>query len=164
MPATTSRPNATKVCAIYEAGSISVCRAGDLVALHIHTTSGEVIVRMAERQFVVDCRGPRDANGNTLRTFEQLDEQSRHNAEKLIADKQAEHAAALGISDEMAAKCQQAWQVYVNDPMASQRTAAEKCGLVYVTFNTWVRHHHAIEAAQIRSERQGSYVTRGRKK
>src|SRR5690348_16461731 len=100
MQTLTSRTNATKVCALYEAGSISVCRAGDLVALNIHTTSGEVIIRMKERQFTADCRGPRDANGNPLRSFEELDAQARRRYDERQAAHDHAKNQSLGMSPE----------------------------------------------------------------
>lgn len=56
----------TDVVARYDAGSVAVCKAAGEVALHFGTTSGVVVVFMRLDDFVQQCRGPRDHNGQPL--------------------------------------------------------------------------------------------------
>lgn len=71
-PRPASRGRCTDVIARYRSGDVAVCKAGDEVALHFATTSGEVVVLMTERAFSRGARGPRDHHGNAFRTHEQL--------------------------------------------------------------------------------------------
>lgn len=62
----------TDVLASFDAGQIAPCRVGSVVALHIGTPQGEIIVRIAEKEFIKSCRGPADHHGNPWRTLEEL--------------------------------------------------------------------------------------------
>lgn len=75
----------TDVVAVYDAGTISPCRAGDKLVLHVMTTSGEVVIRCSERAFVQGCRGKADANGNLFRDLQLVD----------VDQRRANEAAAL---------------------------------------------------------------------
>jgi hypothetical protein len=89
-----SRKNVTKLAQLFTAGHVDVCKQGSEVALRFHTTEGLVIVRMEERHFVRDCRGPRDANGNPLRKWEELDGESQRQHDVRVARRQLELAEA----------------------------------------------------------------------
>lgn len=67
----------TDVVAWYEAGTVAPCKAGDDVAIRFSTTSGEVVIKMREKDWVRGARGPRDYNGNKFRTVEQFEEERR---------------------------------------------------------------------------------------
>lgn len=71
----------TDIAARFAAGSLAVCREGAVVALHIGTPQGEVVVTMGELDFVRAARGPRDHNGNLFRSLDQIDVETRHAAE-----------------------------------------------------------------------------------
>lgn len=157
-----SRRNPTRVVAIVDAGSVAVCKAGDKVALHFYTTEGEFVFRLREREFILGCRAPRDANGNPLRTFEQLEADLRHRYDELQAGIDQDRAAAIGISTESLILCEKAWGLYVTDKSLSQARAAKAVGVSLSTFNVWVRLTHGDEAAKLHQERAGSFVLHGR--
>lgn len=154
--APSTRRNPTKLTGIFDAGSIAVCKADDKVALHIYTTDGEILVRMSERNFVASCRGPRDANGNPLRAFQDLDEDARRQADAVILQRKHDSAVQLGMSDEVAAKCTTAWGFFESGAALTQAEAARQAGIAYPTFNVWVRHNRNLEAQQIRNNRRSS--------
>lgn len=77
------RRNVTAVISREHAGSLSVCRAGDVVALHVGTAAGTRILYVSEREFVTKARGARDHNGNTFRSLAALVPASSLRSEEL---------------------------------------------------------------------------------
>lgn len=64
--------NCTRIIERVQATGLAVCRAGPVVALHVATLTGEVIITVAEAVFVAAARGPRDHNGNPWREFAEI--------------------------------------------------------------------------------------------
>lgn len=62
-------PRITDVIGRHHAVDIAVCKQAELVALHLTTSRGVVVVTTSLHEFTQKCRGPRDHNGNRLPLF-----------------------------------------------------------------------------------------------
>lgn len=141
-----TRPRCTGVAARFHAGSLAVCREGAIVALHLGTPEGTVIVTMRERDFLRGARGPVDHHGHPFRTIEQLD-----------AERQVEIANPESIQPLAPAQpLELAWQRYVSGAAKTMRQAAEQGGVHYEDFAAFVRYNHADESRRLRRERSGT--------
>lgn len=72
-PSSSSSRNITGIAARFHAGSLAVCREGGVVALHLGTPEGEVLVTMREKDFVRGARGRCDHNGNPFRSLDEIE-------------------------------------------------------------------------------------------
>lgn len=160
MPAASSNSirKCTETIAHHVASSLDVCRAGDRVAIHVHTPSGVVHVLVAEAEFVAKCRGRVDINGNPWRV---IDGTKRATIEQLENDAAAapscgetEHHSSPrpytphGVFAQAAA---QAWEDLKADPSQRIEDVADRCGLNRNSFTNWVAKHHPGELPQLRA-------------
>lgn len=145
-----ARRRVTGVVAIYDAGTLQPCRAGDKVALHILTTEGEIIVRCSERAFVTGCRAPADANGNPFRSLEQLDAERRERR----GEPEPESPAALDRPQRPAApELVAVWETFRSGEYSTLSSAARAAGVSYPRVYHYVITRQAEEFAHIRSQR-----------
>lgn len=73
-PARSSRRNVTEVLAHFDAAMIeAVCKAGQVVALHVATRGGRYIFAVPLRNFVQLCRGAVDSNLSPFPRIEDLE-------------------------------------------------------------------------------------------
>lgn len=84
------KPNCTAVADRFHADAFAVCRQGSIVALHVYTRQGEIIVTVAEGEFLREARGATDHNGNPWRELldpKQRDEVLQADVAQISAEK-----------------------------------------------------------------------------
>jgi len=145
-----ARRRVTGVVAIYDAGTLQPCRAGDKVALHVLTPEGEIIIRCSERTFVTGCRAEADANGNPFRTLAELDAERRARRGEPEPDPAPEPARpARPAAPELVA----AWETFRSGQFGSLKSAAHAAGLGYSRLYQYVMRRHAQEFWHLRAQR-----------
>lgn len=137
-----ARPNVTATIARHVAVAVDVCRAGDLVALHLHTTRGTVTVTIGEAAFVAAARGPVDSNGNPWRTGQMDDARLKPAGEDAEKSKLPRGEAT--------ARCPQAWESLKQDLTRSIDDVASEHGLQKSTLQNWIIAHHPGELVHLR--------------
>jgi len=146
----------TDVIGTFFATSIDVCRAGDRVALHLATTSGEIVITLAAREFVLKCRGVRDHNLNPLPNpidvlrAEARERQARSLEPAPLPTETAAPVKRRRKSPAAAAEFERAWTMLKASPALSVRQVAEICGVNASCLSTWATRRHPGELADLR--------------
>ena len=146
----TATPNSirkcTEVIGRFHAGSLDVCREGAIVALHMATPAGVLVVTLDEREFVTKARGRADYHGHPFRNLSDLNPPANPKAQ-MLGDAPEKPRLPRG---EATARCPLAWEALKRDLARSIEEVSEEQGIPKSTLHNWLGENHPGEFLRLR--------------
>jgi len=121
---------------------IDVCRAGTMVALHLATAGGVIVITADYEVFARGCRGPRDHNRHPFPAAVIDDIEAEALPSSCVRRprrNKPNNYGQRGTPPEKVEQYRQVWRRFIADPAMTVNAAAAEMGLHYSTACNWFK-------------------------